>query len=404
MDQTDDSTPPPPAPSSGLAEPARSVAADEALFAALVKADRSESLGPLVAGMARELNDLLTKILGAVTLAKGTAGEPPLAEAEKACLAARDIGRRMLGLARSGGETRGVVPVRDLFSEAAKIAGAGSAAEIAIEAPDGVDPVRVDRAQILQVFQNLIRNALESMSPPPQRPRVQLRAANTTLPEGRISGLPAGDYVEFEVRDNGGGIPAEHLEKIWDPFFTTKKHGAGLGLPTAVAIVRRHGGQIGVDSTPGVGTVFTIFLPSSAPIADVRAHAAPSKRFRSGRILVMDDDEQIRSLTGAMLQKLDYKADLARDGDEAVALYRRYADVGRPYDAVILDLTVVGGMGGEETFDFLRALDPDVRAIASGGGDADETAARCMALGFCGCLSRPYRAADLGKVLGTVLG
>lgn len=385
-----------------IPDPGRTSAADEALFAALVKADRSETLGPLVAGMAHELNDLLTKILGAVTLARGSAAEAPLAGAEEACLSARELARRMLGLAQGGGEARTVASARDLLGEAAKVAGAGSAAEIAVEAPEGVDPTRVDRAQILQVFQNLVRNALESMSPPPQRPRVQLRAANATLAEGQIAGLPAGDYVEFEVRDNGSGIPAELQEKIWEPFFTTKKHGAGLGLPTALAIVRRHGGQIGVDSDVRVGTVFTIFLPSTAPASDVRARAAPSQRFRTGRILVMDDDEQIRSLTGKMLERLDYKADLARDGDEAVAMYKRYFDVGRAYDAVILDLAVVGGMGGEEAFAALRALDPDVRAIASSSGGADEAGARCLALGFCGCLARPYRAADLGKILATV--
>jgi len=387
-----------------LSAPTPPSAADEALYAALVKADRSEALGPLVAGMAHELNDLLTRMLGAVTLARGSAGEAPLAEAEAACLAARDLARRMLALAHGGSGTRAAMSVRDLLTEAARNAGAGAAAEIAVDAPEGIDPVAVDRGEMLQALQNIVRNALEAMSPPPQRPRVQLRAANVELPAGQVAGLPAGDYVEIEVRDNGAGIRAENLEKIWEPFFTTKRHGAGLGLPTALAIVRRHGGQIGVDSDVRVGTVFTIFLPGAAAARDARAHAAPSQRFRTGRILVMDDDEQIRSLTGKMLERLDYKADLARDGEEAVAMYKRYFDVGRAYDAVILDLTVVGGMGGEEAFARLRALDPDVRAIAATSGDPDAAAARCLALGFCGCLARPYRPADLGNILGTVTG
>jgi CheY-like chemotaxis protein len=391
-----------PPESPGL-EPGRLPETDEALFAALVKADRSESLGPLVAGMARELNDLLTRILGAVTLARGSAAEGSLAGAENACIEARDLARRMLSLPKFGGDGRTVVTPRELLTEAARTAGAGSAAEIAIEVEEGVDPVRVERSQIIQAFQNLVRNALESFSPPPQRPRIQLRAANTTLAEGRIEGLPAGNYVEFEVRDNGCGIPPGDLERIWEPYFTTRKHGSGLGLPTALAIVRRHGGQIGVDSDVRAGTVFTLFLPGATPATDVLARPAPSQRFRTGRVLVMDDDEQIRALTSGMLQQLDYKVDVARDGDEAVALYKRYFDVGRPYDAVILDLRVVGGMGGEEAFRILRALDPEVRAIASDGSDPGELAAHCLALGFCGCLARPYRTADLGKLLGTVL-
>ena len=376
---------------------------DEALYAALVKADRSESLVPLVAGLAREINEHLTRVLAAVSLAKAADGDPSLAKAEEACLAARETADRMLGLAKGGGDLQMVVSPREILTEAAKIAGAGSSAEISFHVREGVDPVRVDRGQVVQAFQNLVRNALDALSPPPQRPRIQLAAGNVALAEGRIAGLPAGDYVEFEVRDNGCGISAENLPKIWDPFFTTKKHGSGLGLSAAVAIVRRHGGEIGVDSDPAVGTVITVFLPGAARAPEVRAHAAPSQRFRSGRILVMDDDEMIRSVTGKMLEQFDYKFDTVRDGEEAIAHYRRYLDIGRPYDAVILDLAIAGGMGGEETFAKLLAMDPDVRGIASGTGERNALAERCLALGFCGCLPRPYRPSELGKVLGTVL-
>ena len=388
---------------SSLSVPPRDVAADEALYAALLKADRSESLAPLAAGLAHEMNDLLTTVLGSLTLAKNADNEALFADAEEACLAARELTRRMGALAQGGDGARSLVPARELLTEAGKIASSGSAVEVAIDAPEGLDPLRVDRVQMVQVFQNLVRNAIEAMSPPPYRPRVQLRAINITLPEGRIAGLAAGDYVEFEVRDNGNGIPPENLEKIWDPFFTTKKHGSGLGLPTAVAIVRRHEGQIGVDSGVGVGTVFTIFLPRAVSPDAVRAHPAASQRFRTGRVLVMDHDEKIRRITAAMLEKLDYKADAARDGEEAVSLYKRYFDVGRAYDAVILDLTVIGAMGGEEAFSLLRRLDPDVRAIASSGDARGDAARSRLDQGFCGWLSRPYRLADLGKVLGTVI-
>ena len=376
--------------------------ADEALYAALLKADRSESLAPLSAGLAHEMNNLLTTVLGSIALAKNKDNEAALGEAEAACEAAREITRRMASLAPGGDGARSLTSARELLTEAGKIAAAGSAVEVAIEAPDGLDLLRVDCVQMVQVFQNLVRNAVEAMSPPPYRPRVQLRAANATLAEGRIAGLPAGDYVEFEVRDNGNGIPAENLEKIWEPFFTTRLHGSGLGLPTAVAVVRRHGGQIGVDSTVGVGTVFTIFLPRAAT-EEIRARPAGAARFRTGRVLVMDHDERIRKVTAGMLQKLDYKVDVARDGEEAVALYKRYFDVGRAYDAVILDLSVPGAMGGEEAFALLRRMDPDVRAVGSNGDAGSGAGERCLDLGFGGWLPRPYRLADLGQVLATVI-
>jgi CheY-like chemotaxis protein len=219
-----------------------------------------------------------------------------------------------------------------------------------------------------------------------------------------VPSLPAGDYVEFEVRDNGSGIKPEHVAKIFDPFFTTKKHGTGLGLATVLSIVRKHGGQIGLDTQLGVGTAFTVYLPKADKPVEVQARKAASLRFGTGRILFMDDDAKISTLTATMLQSLDYKFDLAKDGDEAIALYKRYLNIGRPYDAVIMDLTVVGGMGGEECFAELKKLDPDVRAIVASGYDNDEMARQFLDRGWCGYLTKPYRVTELGKILKQVLG
>jgi CheY-like chemotaxis protein len=242
------------------------------------------------------------------------------------------------------------------------------------------------------------------MPPAPHKPRLQIRAGNISLAENQVPSLPAGDYVDFEVRDNGTGIKPEHVEKIFDPFFTTKKHGTGLGLATVLSIVRKHGGQIGLDTQLGVGTAFTVYLPKADKPADIQARRAASLRFGTGRVLFMDDDPKISTLTATMLESLDYKYDLAKNGDEAIALYRRYLNIGRPYDAVIMDLTVVGGMGGEECFNELRKLDPEVRAIVASGYDNDDMARQFLDKGFCGYLTKPYRVTDLGKVLKTVLG
>ncbi len=370
----------------------------------LIRANRYESLGLLAGGIANDFNNLLTTILGGLSLAKDSRDPSGLAESEEACLSAKSLTKQLLMFARGGTGIVTVCDSKEILEDAAKIASAGSNAEISVQAPAGTGAVKVERSQILQVFQNLILNSLQAMPPSPHNARLQLRAADVHLGEGQIVSLPAGDYVEFEVRDNGSGISPEHLERIWDPFFTTKKHGTGLGLPTAMSIVRKLGGEIGLQSTVGVGTVFSVFLPMADQPVDVQARPAPSPRFCTGRVLFMDDDDHICALTASMLQSLDYKFDIAKNGDDAITFYKRYLNIGRPYDAVIMDLTVVGGLGGEETFRVLRELDPEVRAIVSTGYDNDDMARQYLDMGFCGYLTKPYRVADLGKVLKAVLG
>jgi PAS domain S-box-containing protein len=370
----------------------------------LVKANRFESLGLLAGGIAHDFNNLLTTILGGLSLAKDNRDSSKLGDAEKACMTAKGLTKQLLMFAKGGSGAYIVCDSKEILEDAVKIASAGSTAEIKVLAQEGCGPVSVDRPQILQVFQNLVVNALQAMPPAPHKAKIELRVGQTQLTEGQVSTLPAGDYIEFEVRDNGSGIKPEHLEKIWDPFFTTKKHGTGLGLATVLSIVRKLGGEIGLQSTVGVGTVFSVFLPMATAPVEVKARPAPSLRFGTGRVLFMDDDDHICNLTASMLQSLDYKFDIAKNGEEAVTLYKRYLNIGRPYDAVIMDLTVIGGMGGEETFRVLHELDPDVRAIVSSGYDNDEMARQYLDMGFCGYLTKPYRVTDLGKVLKGVLG
>jgi two-component system, cell cycle sensor histidine kinase and response regulator CckA len=370
----------------------------------LIKANRFESLGLLAGGIAHDFNNLLTTILGGLSLAKDNHDSSRLADSEKACLAAKGLTKQLLMFTKGSTGALSVCDPSDILENAVKIASAGATAEITVQVPAGIGAVNVDRAQILQVFQNLIVNALQAMPPAPHKAKVQLRAANVQVAAGQIESLAAGDYVEFEVRDNGSGIKPEHLEKIWDPFFTTKKHGTGLGLATVLSIVRKLGGEIGLQSTVGLGTVFSVFLPTADKPVEVQARPAPSLRFGTGRVLFMDDDDQICSLTASMLESLDYKFDIAKNGDDAITLYKRYLNIGRPYDAVIMDLTVIGGMGGEEAFRVMHDLDKDVRAIVSSGYDNDDMAKQYLEMGFCGYLTKPYRVTDLGKVLKAVLG
>lgn len=371
----------------------------------LVKVNRFESLGLLAGGIAHDFNNLLTVILGGVSTARENRDFNQLGEAEEACLAAKKLTRQLLAFAKGGGKqaTRQVTTPVDLLQNAVRIAAAGSPVVVRVQAEEGLHPVEVDKGQIMQVVQNLVINAIQA-APDPMAGRIEVRATNVELLDGEVDPLPAGSYVRVDVEDNGPGIPSELIPRIFNPFFTTKKNGTGLGLATASSIVRRHGGRIGVRSEPGAGTVFGFFLPAAEAPVEATARRAPSIRFGTGRILLMDDDPKICELTGGMLASLDYTHDVARHGEEAVQLYRRYLNIGRPYDVVLLDITVIGGMGGEACLRRLRELDPEVRAIVSSGYDEDGLIKQYLDQGFVACLTKPYRVSDLARVLKAVLG
>ena len=368
----------------------------------LIRANRFDALGQLAGGIAHDFNNLLTTILGGISLAKDSRDPSGLENSERACLAAKALSKQLLTFSKGGTGARTTLRTAELLADAVRLASAGSTVKIELSAPADLATIQVDRAQMLQVFQNLIINAIQAM--PTGQGNIWVTAGNVTLTEGQIPPLAPGQYVAVEVRDNGSGIKPEHLERIFDPFFTTKKTGTGLGLATVLSIVKRHGGQLGLDSELGVGTAFTVFLPRAEQDAEVEVRRAPTLRFGTGRVLLMDDDPEISSLTAGMLESLGYKYDLAKSGEEAITFYKRYLNIGRPYDVVLLDLTVIGGMGGEQCFKALRELDADVRAIVSSGYDNDEMARQYLDMGFCGYLTKPYRVGDLNRMIKKVLG
>jgi two-component system, cell cycle sensor histidine kinase and response regulator CckA len=370
----------------------------------LLRANRFETLGQLAGGIAHDFNNLLTTILGGVSQAKESRDPTYLDDAESACMAAKTLTRQLLDLAKgSGGDNLQVMKPADILRDSLRIAAAGASTKVTLELDEDSGPVEVDRGQMLQVFQNLIINSIQAM-PDPAAGEIWLRCRNLKLASGQLENLPAGRYVQMEVQDNGSGIAADHLQRIFDPFFTTKKQGTGLGLATALSIVRHHGGELGVESIVGVGTTFCAFLPICEQTVQATTRRAPTLRFGTGRVLLMDDDPKITQLTGAMLASLEYAYDVARNGEEALVLYRRQLNVNRPYDAVILDLTIIGGMGGEACFKHLRELNPDVRAIVSSGYDNDRMMKQFLEQGFAAYLTKPYRVTELGNVLRTVLG
>jgi CheY-like chemotaxis protein len=260
--------------------------------------------------------------------------------------------------------------------------------------------VEADEGQMMQVFNNLLINADQAM---PAGGIIRIAAGNVMLGPGDVPSLAAGRYVMITVGDGGTGIPREHLDKIFDPYFTTKRKGSGLGLAATYSIIRKHDGHITVESELGTGTVFRIYLPASQ--GEVAPPPRQEKFVRgSGAVLIMDDDEDMRKTTGDMLMRMGYTVDYADEGNAAIAKYRQAREAGRPFAAVIMDLTVPGGMGGKEAIGKLLEIDPAVRAIVSSGYSEDPVMADYRAYGFRGVAIKPYRIRELSEVVAAVIG
>ena len=260
--------------------------------------------------------------------------------------------------------------------------------------------VEADRNQIKQVIHQLARNAAQAM---PQGGRLKVQAVN--VPPGNVPFLHTrGPYIRISITDQGNGIAAEHLEKIFDPYFTTKAHSSGLGLTTAHTIIQRHAGHMTVDSSPGQGTTVHVYLPAAPDAQLPRPVVTAPPMADQGKILVMDDEEVIRKVVTLMLKQLGYSVESARDGDEAIALYRRAKAAGQPFTVVLMDLIIAAGMGGRETIARLRAFDPEIKAIVSSGYSNDPVMANFQHYGFSGVLAKPYQLAELRAVLDNVIG
>ena len=358
-----------------------------------LKVQRLESLGVLAGGIAHDFNNLLTAILGNLSLLKASGAEEELlAETRKAITRARGLTEQLLTFSRGGTPVKRLVDLARLLRDTVCFALAGSNVQADFRiAPDLLE-AELDEGQFAQVINNLVINARQAM---PEGGRLGVEAAN----EGREAGRP---LVRITFRDQGEGIAPAHLPRIFDPYFSTKQNGKGLGLTVVYSILRAHDGRIEVESEPGRGAVFTLHLPASAHRSPP-APAQPQGQLRGLRVLVMDDEEPIRKVARGMLQRLGCTVQEAADGAEAVSIYEQGLRSGNPPQTVIMDLTVPGRMGGLEALRRLRALDPRVRAVVSSGYSNDPILASPREHGFAGVLAKPYTLEEFQRVLAELI-
>lgn len=371
-----------------------------------LKVEKLESLGILAGGIAHDFNNILTAIMGNISLAKVFAQDKVrsrLEEAEKASAKARDLTQQLLSFAKAGTPVKKTLSLSELIKESTAFALSGSNVRCQFSIPDGLWLVDVDEGQISRVLTNLVINAAQAM---PQGGTIQVSAENMTSWAQAPPRLPLepGKYVRIAVRDEGAGIPVEHLPKIFDPYFSTKEKGSGLGLATAFSIINNHGGYITVDSKQGDGSTFHFYLPTSRQQVAEISEMKKRPQIGRGRILVMEDGDEVRRILGEMLEHLGYDVDSVLNGAELIRKYQQSRDAGRRYDLVIMDLTIPGGMGGKETIKQLLELDPRARAIVSSGYSNDPVMADFAHYGFAGFISKPYKIEELSELLKKVIG
>ncbi len=373
--------------------------------AELLKVQKLESLGILAGGIAHDFNNLLTVILGNLTLAEeyakyGNNVEAQLEEAEHATLKARDLTKQLLTFARGGAPVKKTASLGELARETVNFILHGSKVDCRFAIDPNLWPVEVDAGQMSQVISNLVINALQAM---PEGGTLRVTGTNVTLSATDCPPLPADDYVKLSIADTGCGIPPEHLASIFDPYFTTKKTGSGLGLAISYSVIKNHGGHIAVESTVGRGSEFHLYLaPSRQKLPPARPSEAASF-MGNGRILLMEDDRDVAFIAERILRQLGFTVEWSANGKEAVDRYRSAMAAGKPFTAVIMDLTIPGGMGGQEAIRQLLKVDPQVKAFVSSGYSQDPVMAEYKRHGFVGVIAKPYSFEEMRQELAKAL-
>jgi PAS domain S-box-containing protein len=393
----------------GIISAARDITERKWMEAELLKVQKLESIGVLAGGIAHDFNNILTGILGSISLASmhvetGKTTDKVierLAGAERACMQAKDLTQQLLTFSRGGLPIKKMASIGELLKDSAIFASRGSNVRCEFSIPDDLWPAEIDEGQMNQVIGNLVINADQAMA---SGGIVKVRAENMIIKAEYGLPVKEGEYVKISIEDHGIGIPEDDLPKIFDPYFTTKKRGSGLGLSTSYFIVRNHDGHITAESQMGVGTTFHIYLPASPEEVLVVEEKEEGKPIMGvGRILVMDDEELVREVVSDMLTNVGYEVITAVDGAEAISLYKEAMESGNPFGAVIMDLTIPGGMGGKETIQKLIEMDSEAKVIVSSGYSNHAVMADFEKYGFKGVIAKPYKTRELSEILRRVI-
>jgi PAS domain S-box-containing protein len=372
-----------------------------------------ESVGLMAGGVAHDFNNILTAImtnLAQVRLLKGSPEEllKQIDVTEGAVFRARELTRQLLAFARGDTPIKEVLDIGVLVTDCVKFNLRGSKVSSEIVGEEGLWRVKVDRIQMHQVISNLAINAVQAM---PDGGVVAVSLTNCLIGPGESRRIKAGHYVKIRFCDNGQGISAAGINKIFDPYYTTKPEGNGLGLATVYLIISKHGGYVFVDSKLGKGTEFTIYLPAESGAEKVALpgkNGAPEicvggRATAGGRILIMDDENDIRELLSELLKDAGFEVASACDGDETIRLYREALDCGNCFDCIIMDITIPGGMGGKDAISALLKISPDVKAIVSSGYASNPVMANYQEYGFVGRIAKPYRIEALIEMLNGIV-
>jgi signal transduction histidine kinase/ActR/RegA family two-component response regulator len=368
----------------------------------LQQAHKMEAIGTLAGGIAHDFNNMLGIIAGNVSYARSIISRDDelydiLSDIQLGTKQAQKLTQQLLTFAKGGAPVKNETDINRLIQESARFANRGAKSKCRFDFADDLYSAEVDEGQINQVIQNLVINANQAM---PQGGIINIKTRNIKIEAD--SGLPlsTGRYIKMTIDDQGTGISKKHLPNIFDPFFTTKQRGSGLGLSTSYSIIQKHNGCIMVYSTVEKGTVFHIYLPAILKESRKMEDNAKDMEYTGhGRILIMDDQEAVLRMAGRILNRLGYEAMLAMDGAQAVEIYREALRMQRPFDLVILDLTVPGGMGGARTITELLRIDSNVKAVVSSGYSNDPIMANYEDYGFCGIIPKPYTREQMAAVL-----
>jgi len=374
----------------------------------LLKVKQLESLGILAGGIAHDFNNLLQGILGSISLAKLYLKPEDMAyhfleQAESAHSLARALTKQLITFARGGAPRKRAFLIGNLIRNTVQFTLSGSNVKCEFLIPDSCCLVEGDEVQLSQVIQNMVINAKEAM---PGGGMIRITAEETSVRENELPPLKEGAYVKISIKDHGGGIPKYNISRIFDPYFSTKgmgtQKGLGLGLTVCYSIIKSHGGHITIESDVGVGTTFHIYLPHTLKKVVPETEGQESTPVRRGRVLIMDDEKAVTNVAESFLTLQGYDVVVTRDGAGAIETYEQARLDGRPFDVVILDLTIPGGMGGLETMKRLSASDPFLKAVVSSGYSNDPVLHDYESYGFKGALIKPYAIDTLGELVATI--